>query len=452
MINIHETVAKYASINTCLPPAPLSYIRIQNRDEKIVFNPDQHLQSTCDQPFGATSVFECLVTNYKIIAQGEDIKTVYDFTLTTETVINHKFYPGDTVGILTENRGKDVDYIIQHLDLETVCHQVYKVDIDPSSKKKAPKIPSHVPQLVELRKLFSECLDINAIPKKLFLRTLVDYTSDAEENRFLSLLCNKNSTAFDYVILKQRIGFLLLLKSLPSCKPPVHVLLEHLPRLMPRPYSIVNCYDENGSNMSIRIIFSYEDQSPGLTTSLLKNCGENGGKLFLYFRKSNSFAYTDDDCDKDIVLIGVGTGIAPYLAFLERRRELIEQCRNLAGKAWLFAGFRYEKHNYLCREELDQYLKNGALNNVSVAFSRDENSSYPYVQNQIEANKEEFVEMLMSANSKLFACGNGTVMLPQIRSKIVQILSEVLCIDDEESNELVDEMRKNSKYVEDVWL
>ncbi|XP_065091997.1 methionine synthase reductase-like [Ochlerotatus camptorhynchus] len=450
-MDISEIISHYQNIEIKLPPAPISFINITEVSKDVDhFDEKVHLQAACSQPFEATGVFKYAIEKYRIIAQGDDIKSVYDLTLNTKSSIDYMFNPGDTVGVLTRNSEEDVADLLRHLDLESASDQILRVEIDPSTKKKSAKLPPYIPPIVQIGKLIQECLDLKAFPKKLFLRALLDHTTNDLERNLLSLLCSKVGHVYDDVILESRLGFVTLLKSLPNCKPPISVLIEHLPRLMPRPYSIGNYHDGPGLVGKLRVIFSLNDERPGLTTTMLKNCCINGDPIFLYFRKSTHFTYTEDDVPNDIVMLGVGTGIAPYLSFLEKRSKAMNS--KSLGKTWLFAGFRYEQCNYLCRDELEQYMKTKMLNNLSVAFSRDQGAQFRYVQDQIEANKEALVKMLCGSECKLFVCGDGKTMLPQIERKFAEIVGSVQGIGPDESANLIADFKKNQKYVEDIWL
>ncbi|XP_055545059.1 methionine synthase reductase-like [Wyeomyia smithii] len=451
MLNITEIVAQNSKTVVNLPPTSEPFIKLTKCLDEIPVNADDHLQSTCTQPFEATKVFRYAVVEHEIAASGEDIKTVYDLTLETESTIDYRFNPGDTIGILTKNFDHDVDTVMTRLELRDV-QSYYRIEIDSSTKKKKAAIPPYIPSLVQPRKLFSECLDLRAIPKKLFINALIPYTSDEKEKRFLSLLANRHETAFDDIVLRPSLKFISLLSCIESCKPTIELLIEHLPRLMPRPYSIANSFDNSVQSTKIRLIFSLRDQNPGLTTALLEKCSNTDSAVFLYFRKTSSFHFTDDDLGRDIVMIGVGTGIAPYMGFLERREQAIDQGDKSLGEAWLFAGFRYELLSYLCRKEIEHYLKKTALTKLSVAFSRDPNSRFRYVQDQIEANKEDLVRILSSSNGRLFVCGDGKSMLPEVTAKIGQIMSVVLGISQEESAKLIADKKESGSYVEDIWL
>lgn len=450
-MNLSDILKRYSDIAIKLPPVPATFIKttvlVENQESSSEL---KHLQINCNQPFEATGVFEYEIDAYRIIAQGEDVKTVYDLTLNTKAEIDHLYQPGDTVGILTNNFDVDVRKLLKHLDLESAGDQCLRVEVDPSTKKKAAKLPPHVPPTIQIAKLFKECLDLRAIPKKLFLRALLDHTTDEGEKHFISLLCSKDGHVYDDIILEPRLGFVTLLKHISSCKPPISVLIEHLPRLMPRPYSIANYYDDPGQVGKLRIIFSLNEESPGLTTTMLKDSCESRNPIFLYFRKPTRFVYTNNDMEYDTVMIGVGTGIAPYLSFLEKRSKTPNP--HSLGNAWLFAGFRYENSSYICRDELEQYTSGRILNNCSVAFSRDPGTQYRHVQDLLEANKEALVELLCGSNCKIYVCGDGKMMLPQIERKFVEIISTVQGIGQDKSSTIISELKKSDRYMEDTWL
>lgn len=87
--------------------------------------------------------------------------------LTTASEVDYRWTPGDTVGILTRNSDEDVDSLVDHLELQSIQHKLYRVEVDPATKKKGAKVPVYIPKLVPLSKLFAECLDLKSIPKKV---------------------------------------------------------------------------------------------------------------------------------------------------------------------------------------------------------------------------------------------------------------------------------------------
>ena len=163
-------------------------------------------------------------------------------------------------------------------------------------------------------------IDIYSIPKKLLIRVLVEYTKNTHEKEYLLKLCSKEGCdLYEKTFLEENVTFLSLILQLESCRPPVERLLEHLPKLLPRPYSIASS-PLNSCN-KIEIIFSLlelcNDQKEGLCTGMLKNKINNYNKeekktnVKLYFRKSNGFNLPDTEVP--LILIATGTGIAPFL-------------------------------------------------------------------------------------------------------------------------------------------
>jgi methionine synthase reductase len=298
--------------------------------------------------------------------------------------------------------------------------------------------------------------------RQLFLRALIEYTSHQDEKRFLEILCSKEgATTYANSIVNQKFTFLDVLRILKSCNPSLVVLLEHLPRLLPRPYSIASFNPENPNNF--KIIFSVEHEGAnikGLTTRMLVEKIEKRSSwkptVNFYFRQPTSFQYTIEDLAKNVIMIGPGTGVAPFLGFLQFRQQFLKEtgaASQETGEAWLFTGCRYEKKNNLFDKQIRTYLDSGVLNTHSAAFSRDPGSQFKYVQDAIVGHKEKFIKLLVSEQTKLYVCGEGKHMLPGIEATIIKCLESVNNhSSDEAATAMVVAMKKEGRYIEDVWF
>lgn len=244
--------------------------------------------------------------------------------------------------------------------------------------------------------------------------------------------------------------FLHLLKILSSCRPSLAMLIEHLPRLLARPYSIAN--HDKGSH--IRIIFAMlNDGKIGITSTMLENkllyAARYDKYIYVYLRQTKpAFQYREEDLEKNIIMIGPGTGISPYMGFLEYRKRAKQLNKKVKlGSALLLTSCRYRERNYLCEDEIQQYVQLGLLDNVYEAFSRDADSRYKFVQDIIEDKKEEFIKLLLDDNTKLYLCGEGRTMLPRIQDTISTCLSKIKGIPKVESDALMGEYKKVGKYL-----
>lgn len=391
------------------------------------------------------------------------------------------YQPGDTIGILPVNPDAIVHEIIDR-DAELKAKSKLPITLTLAEStglsKKLPKMPTYLPtHTTTIFKLLKETIDLNVIPKKAFLGALVrsNCVTDSVEKRFLEILASREGAAI-YVsdVLQSQLSFHRLFGELKSMSFSVNsfvTLLEHLPRLMPRPYSISTSslatkslieYDRHST--VIKMIFSVNDP-PGITTQLLEHLifkyqventlriDSNEEKVNLYVRQSNRFRLCDDDFDRSLIMIAIGTGIAPFIGFLEHRREQMKKWNRPAGRTWLLFGCR-QKANQLCRAELKEFIATGVLNQLSETFSRDMDvEGDRYVQDKLKANADEFVTWIShtDAGTKIFVCGNNK-MAQNVRCAIEECLTKVKKMSAIEAKKTVDELIKNGRYVEDIWI
>lgn len=281
---------------------------------------------------------------------------------------------------------------------------------------------------------------------QLFLRQLSNYTTDPNEKHFLNILASpQGKDEYDNIFFKSNKNILDILKALPSCNPPFTVLLEHLPRLMPRPYSIASSPLKISSK--IRIIFSLS----GLTTNYLEskiNSISNRCIRF-YFRTTNNFRYDNIKESNNLIMISAGTGIAPFVGFIE---HVAEQMENSKKNIWLLTGYRYRERNNLLYDLFQKWLDAGVLNKLSQAFSRDETSQYKYVQDQIKCNSIQFIELIKREDTSILICGDAKTMIPDVEKIISECLMTVEGMEKEASINFIDSLRKSGRYLEDKWI
>ncbi|XP_050097792.1 methionine synthase reductase [Anopheles aquasalis] len=436
------------------PKLPAQFIELNPVDNGQAPQTD-HLQSGSRQPFGSSDVHKSSILHYRVLAEGDDVKTVYEVTIKLPPGLEEDYYPGDTIGILTNNLPSEVDYLLDRLHLLPIADTPHEMKLVKPIKKKNAELPHYVPKLFTPRRLLSECLDIRITPRKVLLQALASYTTDECEKRLLEILSSKEgSNLYNELILKNEMNLLHVLRYVGSCRPPLAVLVEHLPRLQARPYSIASYGREN----QFRIVFAMlNDGRVGLATHMLESkllhpnrCDKH---LYMYLRQLKPvFQYREEDLERNIIMIGPGTGMSPYLGFLEYRKRAkvaaLSSNRKLKlGTAWLLTSCRYRDRNSLYDEELKQYLQSGLLDRLHIASSRDAESRYKFVQEIIEDRKEDLIELLMEDTTKLYLCGEGRTMLPRIQDTIVTCMSKVKSIPKAEAESLLAEYRKTGKYL-----
>lgn len=463
VLNIKDYILeKYVPLKLSEPIYSVNFVDCWNENKF----PNEHSQLQCTElvwPFSRTgaSPIQVPISAAQIMAEADDEingKRILEITLNMESVGDY-FQPGDTIGILPINNINDVQLLLKQMQLENNIDDTFQLLISPKCIKKTAKLPTHIPNRCTPYKLLRDCLSIHAIPKKQFLNVLANCCEDNDERAFLSSLSSKEgSNYYNELILERGLKLLDLLELCPSCKPTLEVLIEHLPRLLPRPYSIAN----NPVANDLKIIFSILTEKPGVTTDMLNNLtirffnSANPLELptiTLYARQLNQFRFTAEEAtERNHILIGVGTALAPFLGFLELKQQLLENAGfKTLGDTWLFAGAINETH-LPHRDRILAYKETGVLQRYFESFSRVSSATFHYIQEQLVAYASEFVEFLHQENTVLYICADGGSISKSIEKAIVECLTQVKHITLEEATQELQLYKQNGKYREDLWL
>jgi sulfite reductase (NADPH) flavoprotein alpha-component len=151
-----------------------------------------------------------------------------------------------------------------------------------------------------------------------------------------------------------------------------------------------------------------------------------------------------DEEDRPMIMVGPGTGIAPFRAFLQERRAT-----NAPGKNWLFFGEQQESEDFLYEEELKGMKKGGTLDRLDTAFSRDQDEKV-YVQHKMLEASDELFGWLEDGASFL-VCGDRTHMAKDVDAALHQIVEEQGDMSEDAAEDYVKTLKKEGRYVRDVY-
>ena len=143
-------------------------------------------------------------------------------------------------------------------------------------------------------------------------------------------------------------------------------------------------------------------------------------------------------------MVGPGTGIAPFRAFLQERAAC-----NSPGRNWLFFGERHAENGFYYREELEGFLEQGCLTHLHMAFSRDQDQRI-YVQDRMEENGEELWRWL-HGGAYFYVCGDAARMARDVDSALRRIVARYGGMSTEQADEYVSNLVRNGRYVRDVY-
>ncbi|NUP08147.1 MAG: sulfite reductase [NADPH] flavoprotein alpha-component [Polyangiaceae bacterium] len=196
-----------------------------------------------------------------------------------------------------------------------------------------------------------------------------------------------------------------------------HDLVHHLRPLAPRLYSIASSPLAHPREVHLLIdVVRYElfgRPRMGITSELVVNRAAPGAAVSIYHHPTPSFRLRDPD--DDVVMIGPGTGVAPFRAFLEERCE-----RRGKGRSWLFFGARNQATDFFYRTDFERFSQGGVLTNLDVAFSRDQQDKV-YVQHRLAERGAELAAWIANG-ATIYVCGDAKHMAPDVHAALRDIL------------------------------
>ena len=227
-------------------------------------------------------------------------------------------------------------------------------------------------------------------------------------------------------------------------------LVDGMDRLKPRLYSIASSPDfEPGMvHLTVAIVrYNHHDRDrAGLCTGFMADrCEVGETDIGVFMSPTRSFVLPEDR-STDIIMVGPGTGIAPFRAFLQQR-----QMEGDSGRNWLFFGDWTEEGEYLYRDEMEAWRENGLINRHDLAWSRA-GPEKVYVQHLMEQHGEEIWNWI-DGGAYFYVCGDKNYMARDVHSTLIGICSEYGGMSEEEAKEFVESglMKAEKRYLRDVY-
>lgn len=326
--------------------------------------------------------------------------------------------------------------------------QWYGVDASETVKVKAEAGDTYAHLTVH--QLVSQVLDIWGRPSKRFYGSLADFATDEKEAQILRSLTQPQGSA-DY---KRRVEETLthedILLEFPSAKPTMEELSELIPRIKPRHYSIASSQKVHPNSVHLLVVLvTWDDAAKrtrfGQCTRFLRSLkpGQN-----VVVSVKPSVMKLPALTTQPVIMAGLGTGMAPFRAFIEERAWQASQGMEI-GPVVLYFGSRHRSQEFLYGEELEAYERRGILTSLRLAFSRDQ-SKKVYIQNLIAEDKDMISDLLLKNPGCFYLCG-PTWPAGDVRDAIVESFVQIGGVTAEEASELLDQMKEDSRYVLEVY-
>ncbi|BFI91015.1 assimilatory sulfite reductase (NADPH) flavoprotein subunit [Enterobacterales bacterium endosymbiont of Anomoneura mori] len=331
-----------------------------------------------------------------------------------------KYNPGDALGIIHKNDPKLVDEILKLLNIE--CNK--KIEFNNN-------FLTHKEILINNFELLNNTIDI-----------VEKYTKISNNKKLLKLLKNKNKIK-EYV---KKTPIIEMLYEKPI-KIEFKNLIKILRPLKPRLYSISSSQLENENEVHITVnVIKYKINNHiryGSASSYISNRLNEDDYINIFIQENKNFKLPKDN-KTNIIMIGAGTGIAPFRSFIQQRNF-----EKATGKNWLFFGNQHFTEDFLYQSEWQKYFEKSLINKISLAWSRDQKNKI-YIQNKILENGLNFWKWIKNG-SYIYICGDANNMAKDVEKTIIKILSKYGKMNYEKADKFLINMRLKGYYQKDIY-
>jgi sulfite reductase (NADPH) flavoprotein alpha-component len=238
-----------------------------------------------------------------------------------------------------------------------------------------------------------------------------------------------------------------LLLEFPSARPPIERLVAALSPLNPRLYSIASSPLQYPDQVHltvgvVRYLNTRGRQCKGTASTFLAERARVGANVRVFLHPSKFRLPADDNTP--IIMVGPGTGIAPFRAFLQER-----SARGAKGKSWLLFGEQHRKFDFLFESEMLDYQQRGLLTRLDTAFSRDQEAKL-YVQHRMLENARE-LWVWLNEGAYFYVCGDARRMAKDVNAALKQIAMAEGKMSDDAATAFLSDLTKSRRYQRDVY-
>ncbi|CEH28692.1 sulfite reductase subunit alpha [Aneurinibacillus migulanus] len=335
------------------------------------------------------------------------------------------YVPGDCLGIIPENDPELVAALLGEMKWDE------KMDV--TINKQGDTLP--------LKEALTTHFEITLLTKKI-----IQQAAELTENEELQkLVSNENINQ-----LKEYIDgrdLLDLLRDFGPWKASAQEIVSLLRKIPPRLYSIASSISANPEEVHLTIgavrYMAHGRERKGVCSVLCAERLQEGDTLPVFIQQNKHFNLPESQ-DKDIIMVGPGTGIAPFRSFIQERAV-----NEATGRSWLFFGDQHVASDFLYQNELEKYQKDGVLTRLETAFSRD-TAQKVYVQHKMLENSKELFEWIENG-AYFYVCGDKQYMAKDVHNTLINIIEKEGVMTREAAEAYLNDMQKQGRYQRDVY-
>jgi len=353
-----------------------------------------------------------------------------------------KYVTADNLGIHPRNDIKNAEKLMERLGA--------KPDMLFSLRKQNDLSKFLFPTPCSVKDAFEWYVDFNSTPRTKIVKLLANYAQDAKEKETLLAFATteKEKFAADHMSLFE------LFFEFPSINIPVAHFLELCPKIAPRLYTISSSSKVNPRCLSVTSSLVLEPKPRnrefrGLCTSFLLTLKPHD-KICVSVRPSSfrlpSVARLPAT---PIIMIGPGTGVAPFAGFLQEFAFLKKQTPSIDVDSHLYFGCKNASKDFIYEEEMKGALQEGVLKSLNLAFSRDQESKV-YVQHRLRENAQTLWTLIDEKKASIYVCG-ATLMGRSVKEALMLVAMEIGNKTESDAKKYVESLTTKGRYIQELW-
>ncbi len=361
---------------------------------------------------------------------------------------NVTYHPGDHLGVIAHNSDVLVQRVATHFGFDAES----KINVHATSQRR-----THLPveQAVSVYALLADYVELQDVATRTQIKVMAEHTQcPPDKKKLLALAGDDEGSIARYraEVMAKHKSLIDLLAEFPACELPFSVYLELLAPIRPRYYSISSSPLQEKDRCSITVSVvkapakSGHGEFEGLCSNYLAN-KEKGASAYAFVRDAQAPFRLPEDASTPLIMVGPGTGLAPYRGFLQERAALKQQGREI-GRSLLFFGCRHPQQDFIYEQELNAFVEQG-ITELVTAFSRLAEKKV-YVQDKIWEQRDS-VWQLLQGGAVIYVCGDASKMAPDVRKTFAVIYQEKTGKSAEEAEQWLNELMAEKRYLVDVW-
>jgi sulfite reductase (NADPH) flavoprotein alpha-component len=335
------------------------------------------------------------------------------------------YVPGDALGVVPQN------------DPELVAALLEEMKWDPELAVTINKQG----ETFQLKEALTNYFEITLLSKKI-LQQAVELT-DNEELQKLVLVENADQLK-EYCYGRDLLD---MLRDFGPWKATAQDIVSFLRKLTPRLYSIASSITAHPGEVHLTIgavrYTAHGRDRKGVCSVLVAERLQEGDTVPVFVQPNKHF-HLPESQDKDIIMVGPGTGIAPFRSFIEERAVT-----KATGRTWLFFGDQHAACDFLYQDELEKYQKDGVLTRLETAWSRD-TAQKVYVQHKILEHSKELFEWLENG-AYFYICGDKQNMAKDVHNALISAIEKEGAMTQEAAEAYLNDLQAQGRYQRDVY-